>query len=533
MNRLLFAALVLASATATHSPAFARQAQDLCRLAPLDPVAVSSMTWHQSGLDIDVSLLAAGVFDNSGESVQIRRRNAPSWEAPEVIPSPDPFNACFGHIVDLEQEFFGPELMVASLGGQHMNGNGVVYRYTQNASGWSALPEFRTDDPMAQIFATNLARDGAVAAVQSQIHLFATSESRVHIFEPLGATVWVESATILHPDPNGDSSRFGSGLAIDDGLIVISSQEEPRGRVWIWEHAVNGQLTLLQELIPTSPVTSSFGEEVSISGGRIAVSDPGAEGLAGQPGSGAVFMFDRINPIGAFVQSNTFVAPSQRSLRFGRSIDLKGNRLAVSFAVPPASPMSLVGTDGIAIIDGIVGGPISTRQFVAALGDPLTAVGREVKLGEGEVVTTSTYVAVGNALRIEPSLKRWAVDNPAVQACPGNPNSTGFPGQLRLTECATSQELRLRASLLPPMVFGLPVIGTTDAMIPISSGVLCIGDPQRGAVGQTNAAGVVDLSLTPTDFGLGAGRTILVQYWHRDPATGANLTEALRLELAP
>lgn len=529
MNRLTISLLISLAASGI---AIAGPQQDLCRLSPFEPVLASPVGWHETGLDIDGSFLAAQVVELNRESVQVRRRGAPSWEAPDVIPSPDPFNVGFGHVVELEEEFFGVELMVASLGGQHPAGNGVIYRYFRQPGGWVPLPEFRTTDPMAQIFGTNFVRGSNLTAVQSQNHLFATTEARVHLFE-IGAISWGETATILHPDPLADSSRFGSAMATDDGLLVISSQEAPRGRVWVWQHASGGQLALLQELIPTSPSSASFGADVAIFDGHIAVSDPGVESVPGQASRGAVTIFDRNNPTGSFNETARFVPSNPQATEFGRSIDLDDNRLAVSFTAPSSIPGDFRTRDGVAVIDGIAGGPLLLRQFVGDVGDALTAVGRIVELGEGEVVTSSTYLPVGPSFRIEPALRRFAVEDPTVQACPGIANSTGSEGALDVVGCATVGELRLRASRLPSSVFGLPVVGTLDAMLPVGGGFLCIGDPIRGAIVQANAAGVADMTFTPSALGFMGGSTVLAQFWHRDSFVVSTLTEAIRVELAP
>ncbi len=526
MRTLPSAAILAAVSVATTAAA---TAQGICPLFPLEPVNALIGGLHESGLDIHRGFVAARVFSPNAENIEVRLRTAPSWAPAEVIPRPGTFSSGFGLAIDLETEFFGLELMATAPGSQHMNGPGVVYRYVRTPTGWSPLPEFRTADPDAQFFATNLARDLGIAAVQSQAHFFASTESHVHLFEPLGAITWVETARIDHPVPGGDSSAFGSAMDVDDGLIVISSQEQPRGRVWVWHHATGGTPALLQELIPTSAASRSFGADVSISGDRIAVSDPGAPGVGG---TGAVFIFDRLNPIGFFSETARFTAPTTGSRNFGRSIDLEGNRLAASYSVP-VPPPSLNSRDALAVIDGITGGPLSIRSFVGELGDPATAVGRKVALGEGEVLTTSTYVTVGNAIRLESALRRFSADDPVIDVCDGSPNSTGARGLLDVEGCATTTELPLRASQLPQFTFGLPVLGTTEAMIPISNGFLCIGDPLRGPIVQADGTGVMTVRLNPTHFGFAPGDVIRAQLWHRDTPAASNLTGAIRFELAP
>ena len=523
------AALVAGSATA----------QDLCPLFPLDPVSPSVTARHLRGLDVKASLLAAQVTTNDVESVEVRFRNDPAWLAPFVLDSPQSYHSGFGDSIAIEQEFFGPEIMIAAPGAPNTmggSGSGLVYRYTYTGAGWSQLPEFRSSDPLAQNFATNLARDEGVAVVQSQIHMFASTEAQVHVFEPLGAISWLETSILRHPNPNGPTGTFGSALSVDDNTIVIGARGGPGGgllgQAWVWERAAPGQVGFRQELTPNQPVSRLFGSQVSISRDRIAVSDPGLIHPQTPAREGAVMIFERIHPNGQFVETMRFYAPSAASSKFGRSIDLERNRLAVTYSIPVGGPF-LGGRDAVAVYEGLIGGPVSLRTYEATLGDPAEAVGQVVALGQGEAVTTMTHVMVGNAIRLEPALRRFAVDEPAAQLCVGQPNSTGARGQLSLDGCHSTGELPLRASSLPSFVFGLPVIGRTPATIPVNAGFLCIGDPLRGPIVQSNGAGTARVTMDPSSFGFMPGEILFAQFWHRDSLGGANLTEAIMVELAP
>ena len=118
--------------------------------------------------------------------------------------------------------------------------------------------------------------------------------------------------------------------------------------------------------------------------------------------------------------------------------------------------------------------------------------------------------------------------------CTVNANSTGAPGELTAfgSALAADNQVELRASSLPPSVFGLYITSVTQGLVSMpggSQGVLCLG----GEIGrftpevfQSDASGTnrtaIDLTQLPTPTGLvaaAAGETWNFQCWHRD--TGA------------
>ena len=120
--------------------------------------------------------------------------------------------------------------------------------------------------------------------------------------------------------------------------------------------------------------------------------------------------------------------------------------------------------------------------------------------------------------------------------CTANANSSGLPGILQASGsvAALDNQFELRASSLPPAVFGLYITSLTQDSVPmpgVSQGVLCLGGdigrfiPQ---VFQSDASGAhqvsIDLTQLPTPTGLvaaAAGETWNFQCWHRDVGTPA------------
>ena len=204
--------------------------------------------------------------------------------------------------------------------------------------------------------------------------------------------------------------------------------------------------------------------------------------------------------------------------QLGDSIPLDSNRL--SYAAPtnsnlPGSPLLLLGdTDGDGDPDALYYTADTVNRFATLTNESISTVGT-------------------------------AYCSPAV------PNSAGLRGALEAigSDEVQRNELQLRATQLPPFVFGLFFIGpvaTTGSSVPASQGLICVG----GAIGRfvgpgqiqnSGAGGVlvlqVDLTAIPrpaTGFtSVQPGETWFFQAWHRDQSpTGAvttNFTDALEV----
>ncbi|MEL6430378.1 MAG: hypothetical protein AAFU73_10860 [Planctomycetota bacterium] len=124
-------------------------------------------------------------------------------------------------------------------------------------------------------------------------------------------------------------------------------------------------------------------------------------------------------------------------------------------------------------------------------------------------------------------------------SCPATPNTTGVPGRCDAagSSALADNDFTLRASSLPPGVFGIFLHGETDISsnpISVGQGVLCIGDAGRfqapNQIKQANALGVAELSTSSGEFSLSAlpigqapfvvGATVglpsYFAFWHRD-----------------
>lgn len=129
------------------------------------------------------------------------------------------------------------------------------------------------------------------------------------------------------------------------------------------------------------------------------------------------------------------------------------------------------------------------------------------------------------------------------------PNSTGLVGELSAFGSARVQDgdIELRASSLPPAVFGLMFTGTMPVSVPLANsiGTLCVGGQigrfvQPGQILGSGMSGTITLAVDPRALPLGAGfvsaapgETRFFQLWHRDLSTTgvptSNLTAAVRV----
>lgn len=129
------------------------------------------------------------------------------------------------------------------------------------------------------------------------------------------------------------------------------------------------------------------------------------------------------------------------------------------------------------------------------------------------------------------------------------PNSTGAVGAMAAFGSARVADgnLELRASGLPPAVFGLFVTGTEAISAPLANsvGTLCVGGQigrfvQPGQIMGSGQAGTIELAIDPAALPAGGalvsavpGETRYFQLWHRDVAPGgaptSNITAGVRV----
>jgi|GEM_PF-3455835 len=141
-----------------------------------------------------------------------------------------------------------------------------------------------------------------------------------------------ELVTMLEIDGFNSSDLIDDQVSLDiDGNVAVIGEPKYRnfpnpenGRVLIYEYSIATGWLLKQEVLGPSfeEAVNSFGEQVSVSGNRIAITMP--KRSESNRRQGAVFIYERID--GSWQLVDTIISPF-RDVHFGQRIDLLGNRL--------------------------------------------------------------------------------------------------------------------------------------------------------------------------------------------------------------
>ena len=126
--------------------------------------------------------------------------------------------------------------------------------------------------------------------------------------------------------------------------------------------------------------------------------------------------------------------------------------------------------------------------------------------------------------------------------CTANVNSSGVAAQISATGSTRIQDnaLDLHVDGLPLGQFGYFLMSATSAMIPVASGLLCLGGPQlrfSANVLNSGAGGAVSFSPDLTNLPQGQvvlpGETWFFQVWFRESAAAghSNTTDAVQVTL--
>ena len=144
----------------------------------------------------------------------------------------------------------------------------------------------------------------------------------VYIF--VGSGVWNEEAKITSVD-GGVNDSFGWSVALDNNRVVVSSNPEGNGKVYVFERdAGTNQWTQQASLLPDSPLCDDgYGFSVALHNDKVLVGSL-AIGLC----TSSAFLFTR-DATGTWSEQNQFLTPNFNS-SFGRSVALDESTVAVS-----------------------------------------------------------------------------------------------------------------------------------------------------------------------------------------------------------
>ncbi|MDJ0657441.1 MAG: hypothetical protein QNJ40_24985 [Xanthomonadales bacterium] len=328
-------------------PASALLAQDLALIEDLfrDEVDLTS-TGQSFGWAVEIdgdwaAVSAPFVNSQDGEVYLFRfsQSPAPQWQFVKQLERPPESARRFGLSVTIEGD-----LMVV---GANFIGAHVYQRDTGGLDNWGFVESLAVDDT-----ATRRDQDTDLAVALSGDTLVVGAPNTDYI--PLGGSEGNQVGSVFIYQRQGNSfnleqtleapladqialARFGQRVDIDGDTLAIGSsafnvQEfTSAGRAWVYRN-VAGNWTLQQTLNTSSPGNNTaFGEDVAVSGDRVAVGATGGAGdlTPGVSNDGSVYVFRR--DIGGADQwgLELELVPSQPQFinDFGRSVSLADDLL--------------------------------------------------------------------------------------------------------------------------------------------------------------------------------------------------------------
>lgn len=188
----------------------------------------------------------------------------------EIEPNDVNHNAHFGYSVSMDDDF-------AVVGATYYFENGAIfiYKYNHLTKSWALFQgPLVIDVPKDDLFATSVAISGNYIAVSAPLHDHNGYENTgaVFIYEYNG-TAWVLQPDKLAPDDLINVKGFGIALAMDGNYLVISTigRYEYQGQAYIYKNENGAWVEKCKIFDLDGYVGDGFGENVSISGTRIAV----------------------------------------------------------------------------------------------------------------------------------------------------------------------------------------------------------------------------------------------------------------------
>lgn len=167
---------------------------------------------------------------------------------------------------------------------------------------------------------------------------------------------WVSPQKLI-PGMGSDGARFGMSVGLGDGRLAIGAPgTAPGGVVHLYrfvEGKSNGGWVLETTIANPSPAEGDrFGECVALEGARLLVADPFDDAVATDRGAVYTYVHDG----GAWSPGSTLVpAVSSDRQYYGRSISLRGTRLAIGAYGADSSDGAIASSGAVEVYD-LVGG---------------------------------------------------------------------------------------------------------------------------------------------------------------------------------
>lgn len=223
--------------------------------------------------------------DDPAGAAYVFTKTASGWEeSAKLTPSDATFSAQFGTV-----SISGDTILVGAITD---NIAGSVYVFTRTPAGWAESAKITAPGPSESgAFGWAVSLSGNTAVIGEPFADDYTGNAYVFRRTSSG---WVESAKLIAPD-GGDGSLFGVSVGISGPTVVVGAESDDTydfsGVAYVFERTRAGWAESI-ELVASDGVSEDiFGESVAVSGDRILVGAPYAEGAG--TGGGAVYLFDR------------------------------------------------------------------------------------------------------------------------------------------------------------------------------------------------------------------------------------------------
>jgi hypothetical protein len=309
-------------------------------------------------------------------------------------------------------------------------------------------------------------------------------------------------------------STYGEALAVEGDTIVIGNDDLAPYFVDVYRR-VGGIWVWAQRLLSVIPPGPKFGGSVALQGDRLAVA-------SGYPSGGPGYVRIYRDLAGTFGHVQTLLASDvQAGFGFGASVALSGSTMLVG-DVTCAGAVHRFEHDGTSFVPAGAFGPTEATN------------------GFGERISFHRQDALISGFSRGAFHRLGFADLAAY--CPATANSTGVPASLGAVGCdsLSGARLTLVADSLPPGVLALAFFGANTSQTPLGDGFQCVGAPIF-RLGFENASPSGSL-VHDVDFGSGqashlaAGHTWHFQVLYRDPGSGGarlNLSDALSIGITP
>lgn len=242
-------------------------------------------------IDGDVAVVGAPDHDSAGANAgaaYVFRRNGGIWvEEQKLVASDAAPGDRLGTRVSI-----GGSVIVLGLPEEDnaFMDNGSVYVFRYSGSTWNQEQKLIPNDPyLRQRFGWSVAVDDNVIAASTYDDFFAGGSERgaVYLFRWNGAA-WVQEQKLLASDA-ANLDHFGFRIALDEGVLVATSQKGPNGAAYSYRW--NGsQWAGEQIMLPWNTTTlMDFGQTVGLFDDLLVVGAPRDD--QGGTNAGAVYVF--------------------------------------------------------------------------------------------------------------------------------------------------------------------------------------------------------------------------------------------------